>query len=86
MAKAHDVQEILAQEVKPGYTLVIPDVDGKSSRLFNVEAIGFTQIVDSPAMMRFTSEIVPPAARPTIIERPVGSTVLRLLRTYDNAN
>jgi hypothetical protein len=35
-------------------------------------------------MMKFTSEVVPPAARPLVIEYPVGSKVWRLLRTYDD--
>jgi hypothetical protein len=86
MVKRHDVMEIGVDEVKNGFTLVIPSLDGSPPRQFNVEAVGFSQIVGCPAMIKFTSELVPPEGRPWVIEYPLGSRVVRLLRTYDDGN
>jgi hypothetical protein len=86
MAKAHDVVEIRSEEVQTGYALVIPGVDGSPPTQFNVEAVRMEHMAGCPAMMKFTSEVVPPAARPLVIEYPVGAKVLRLLRTYDDGS
>jgi hypothetical protein len=84
MVKALDVEEILVDEVKPGFTLVIPDVNGSPPRQFKVEAVGFSQIVGGPPMINLTRELVPPECRPWVREYPRGTRVLRLTRTHDD--
>lgn len=80
MTKRDDVTTIPAEEVKPGFTLLIPRVDGSSPpRQLDVAAVKFFQIVGGRPMVQITAELVPPEGRPWTVERRVGSKVARLL-------
>jgi hypothetical protein len=83
MAKVHDVMQIRVDQVQNGFTLVMPGEGGLPPTTFNVESVGFSHTPESGTVFTFKSE---PLANglPMVIQYPAGTTVVRLVRTYDD--
>jgi hypothetical protein len=81
VSNRRSAETMRAEEVVPDDIVMIPGEGGYSQRPLRIEAVRREQIVGGRPMMKFTLRLVPPAARPIVVERPVGSRVQRLLGT-----
>jgi hypothetical protein len=80
VSSRRSAETIRAEEVVPENLVMIPG-EGYSQRPLRIEAVRREQIVGGRPMMKFTLRLVLPAARPVVVEVPVGSRVQRLLGT-----
>jgi hypothetical protein len=64
-------------DVVGGDTVLVPS-EGGGRRPLNVASVRQEQIVGGRPMVLLTLEIEPPAARPVVVEVPVGTQVRRL--------
>lgn len=70
---------ILAEEVVAGDIVLVPH-EGGGRRPLHVVSVRQEQIVGGRPVVLLTLEIEPPAARPVVVQAPVGSRVIRLPR------
>jgi hypothetical protein len=73
-------EAVLAEDIVGGDIVLVPH-DGGGRRPLQVDSARREQIVGGQPMVKFTLKVEPPAARPVVVEVPVGSRVGRLSRS-----